>query len=402
MTVSDIQWPPKSGALQTLRETEKQVIRKNGFVAMLDILGFSDQITRDSEVPGLDKYIDTVVTITTAFDQLKVILFSDTVALYSVDETEMNLEEIVRACSRLMYSLLMKDIPLRGAIGHGTFVRSDDAPHGVMLAGRPIIDAHWYESQQQWVGVMLTPSVLRKFPSLMEDLPKLEHPKFNEREQDYIGRMSLAARLQRYGQIPLQDRTGFRSEFDGYAVIPTTQDSDRPEDTIRGLPMFIDRLRWLKQLAPDYKAQTKYANSIRWLETIASDWSAPYGTGLPKLSLKTEFSGDQIILSIMNEGSGPARAPHLQFRVPPPFQPAHYGLDGNGNTGLQQMPQPPNSDAHLFADPSAIIHAGASLGVTCIGYLGPPSEKPKTVRIEYELRAENAEEVSGSIAQLFS
>jgi len=29
----------------------------------------------------------------------------------------------------------------------------------LFIAGRPIIDAHRYESQLQWIGVMITPSV---------------------------------------------------------------------------------------------------------------------------------------------------------------------------------------------------------------------------------------------------
>src|SRR5262245_57830120 len=97
---------------------------KSGFVAMLDILGFSEQIARDSEVHGLDKYVDTVVKISSDLQNLKVILFSDTVVFYTLDDSPESFLTILKGCSHVIYSLLKHEIAVRGAVAHGPFRRS--------------------------------------------------------------------------------------------------------------------------------------------------------------------------------------------------------------------------------------------------------------------------------------
>lgn len=50
-------------------------IRKQGFVALLDVLGFSERVQRDPEAGGLDEYIDTVVDVTRPYNDLATVLF---------------------------------------------------------------------------------------------------------------------------------------------------------------------------------------------------------------------------------------------------------------------------------------------------------------------------------------
>jgi hypothetical protein len=114
------------------------MIKKQGFVAMLDILGFADRVARDTEIGGLDKYIETVEELATPYNSLGTILFSDTVLLYTFDDGERSFQSIVSLVSRLSFSLLMEEIPLRGAIAHGTFARSEQQCHGTVVAGRPV------------------------------------------------------------------------------------------------------------------------------------------------------------------------------------------------------------------------------------------------------------------------
>jgi len=61
----------------------------------------------------------------------------------------------------------------------------------------------------------------------------------------------------------------------------------------------------------------------------------------PRLSLCARVSRSdpaEIVLAITNaRGAGPARAPHLLFRLPRLFHPSMYGLDGNGSDGLPRV-----------------------------------------------------------------
>jgi hypothetical protein len=56
--------------------------RNNGYVALFDVLGFSELVVRNG-LGGLDRYIDTVVNVTSSFNQIDTILFSDTVVVYT-------------------------------------------------------------------------------------------------------------------------------------------------------------------------------------------------------------------------------------------------------------------------------------------------------------------------------
>ena len=140
--------------------------RKSGYVALFDVLGFSDRVVRNG-LDGLDRYIETVVEIGAPFKQrLGTILFSDTVVVYTFDDSPASFHDILVVSSRLLHAFIVSDVPVRGAISHGDFVRSEHDEHGTVIAGRPIIEAHHYEAQMQCIGVMVAPSVLEHVPDL--------------------------------------------------------------------------------------------------------------------------------------------------------------------------------------------------------------------------------------------
>jgi len=199
------------------------VIKKRGYVAVLDILGFSERVARDSELGGLDRYIDTVLAVATPYHGLRVILFSDTVVLYSVDDSEGSYLDITEATSRLSFALLMQEVPLRGAIAYGAFSRSEYDTNGTVIAGTPIIEAHYYEARLQWIGVMLAPSVLRQVPDLasrsaISGIGKVEEP------EAYVSRIRRAAQVQRCTTIPIEG-PGAPGFLEGYASVPLGGDA---------------------------------------------------------------------------------------------------------------------------------------------------------------------------------
>lgn len=121
----------------------------------------------------------------------------------------------------------------------------------------------------------------------------------------------------------------------------------------------------------------------------------------PKLSVVVRVLSrrPEIIIGIQNQaGFGPARAPYLSFKIPEQFRLAPYGLDGNGQNGLPQIPQPPYDwrTPKFAGNANVIIHPDTMHDVTCIEpsiqYL--PSGM---VEIEYEVAAENADISRGSV-----
>ena len=247
------------------------MIRKQGFVALLDVLGFSERVSAEG-TSGLDGYIDTVVGLAQLYFGVETVLFSDTVVLYALDDTPEMYDEILELTSALSYHLLMAEVPTRGTIAYGAFARSERESHGVFVAGRPIVEAHFFESRLQWIGAMLAPSVLRQVPALASSGP-LSGPRGAEGPEEYFARVAREARVQRCSGIPIQGRDQTLPSFlEGFGVVPLPRPLETPNKVLDGIASALDKLRWLKQLAPAPRSQAKYQYSISWLEGLYHSW----------------------------------------------------------------------------------------------------------------------------------
>ncbi|HEV7488579.1 MAG TPA: ATP-binding protein [Thermoanaerobaculia bacterium] len=125
------------------------------------------------------------------------------------------------------------------------------------------------------------------------------------------------------------------------------------------------------------------------------------GLARPKLSLvghRVKERETQIVLGIENEmGASAARAPYLSFDLPEGFTLAMHGLDGNGSDGLPQLPEPGSQwRKPKFAGTAAqVVHGGTTHWVTRIATNANLTQG--TVRVAYEVAAENAELTRGII-----
>jgi hypothetical protein len=240
-------------------------IRGNGYVALFDVLGFSERVMRGAVGDGLDAYVNTVVHISQHGKRLGTILFSDTVVLYTFEDSEDSFNDIIGASCQLFHDLLMADVPVRGAISHGDFLRSEDERHGTVIAGRPIIDAHFYESQQQWIGIMLTPSLLERRPEITKEFCALAAA-----DAPVIALATLM--IQPCSSIPLEPVSGQQTPFEGFAIVPLAGN----EQTFRAIQSTLDgirkKLERLKQLAPEARSQAKYQRTAEWLQQITQNF----------------------------------------------------------------------------------------------------------------------------------
>lgn len=243
-------------------------IRKSGYVALFDVLGFSERVVRDA-LHGLDAYIRTVTDMTEPNRNIGTILFSDTVVLYTFDDSDHSFHAITVACSRLFHGLVLAGVPIRGAVSHGDFVRSENDAHGTVIAGRPIIDAHHYESRLQWIGIMLAPSVLEHRQDLTAEACSLGRALPYPEETEQAASALKTLMIQPCSSVPLEDGHGQITPFEGFAIVPIGL-TERPSlEAIReSLDRARNKLERLKQLAPEARSQAKYQRSIDWLSQI--------------------------------------------------------------------------------------------------------------------------------------
>ena len=166
-------------------------------------------------------------------------------------------------------ALLRNEIPVRGAISHGTYV-SEKTDSGRFVAGRAIIDAYQFEGRQDWIGIMLAPSVVRQVPDLRARC-KLEDPSTEALLTGLIARLPWAAFVQPCNQIPFHGAPLEIANYDGFAIVPSTRSRD-PAALRDGLLQSLESLRRLRSLAPNPQTQRKHDRSIQWLTGIQREW----------------------------------------------------------------------------------------------------------------------------------
>ena len=246
-----------------------------GFVALIDVLGFRELVGRDDDLSHVRQYIDTVVSLLENGQSprpLQFVLFSDNLIVNTRDDTADSFQGLVVACSQLSFQLAQQRIAVRGAIAHGPFVRSSTTHQGVILAGRPIVEANHYQHAQNWVGSILAPSVIRRDAGLNQRC-KIIQPESEETRAKWADRLPLAVHLQRYAGIPFHAASPFDKDFfDGYVVVPMRPGVSSPKTITASLEEMECQLEIMKASAPDPASQAKYSESLRWLWTVKSSW----------------------------------------------------------------------------------------------------------------------------------
>lgn len=247
-----------------------------GFVGLLDVLGFSALVSGNDEGEHLQRYLEC---LRVALDDESVgpkvdyVVFSDSIVLTVENDSESALQVLLLRCSRALGLMLQSEIALRGAVAYGSFFRSS-GPNGVFVAGRAILDAYEFERAQDWVGVMLAPSVVKRVPDLAKRCTLMFGGAISTKEGQQLIREQLpwSAFVQSCPSIPFHsDNPLERNDFDGFAVVPTDGVA-KPFALRNSIERSMQSLKWLRSLAPTPAAQRKYRQSHDWLQQIHERW----------------------------------------------------------------------------------------------------------------------------------
>jgi hypothetical protein len=249
---------------------------KEGFVALLDVLGFSDLAGGDATGERMNRYLECVRD-TMRGRGIDYVVFSDSIVLNVKGDDPQPLAAVAGACSQLLGALLNENIALRGAIAFGGFVR--EAFEGsIFVAGRAVIDAYRFEKHQDWIGVMLAPSAVAQVRDLT-DRCRLSGDGVPMTFKDIEARYPWPAFIQRCYNIPFHASSPFETaDFDGFAVVPTSGvlEAAALRDSIKTA---MDRLSWLRVVAPTPDSQRKYQRTLNWISQLQTRW---HGIALEK------------------------------------------------------------------------------------------------------------------------
>src|SRR3972149_7120522 len=142
------------------------IIKSESFVALFDILGFSD-LVKDNE---LDKVVRTYLRAKKEFENtishINAILqkdavsfrnFSDTFLIYTSEVNDMSFLALLAACDSLFLAAIENELLIRGAITVGELIVSD----GIEI-GKAIVEAYENEKKQDWIGCWITDHCMNK------------------------------------------------------------------------------------------------------------------------------------------------------------------------------------------------------------------------------------------------
>jgi hypothetical protein len=244
------------------------LIHANGIRRISGYHGFSALLSGDDHADRVNNYLICLREILEdkgGMPQIEYVVFSDSIVIATTDNTEASFQGLLKRCSTVFGALLAREIPVRGAVAHGTYV-SEKTDSGRFVAGRAIIDAYQFEGEQDWVGIMLSPSVIRQFPDLGKRC-LLNDPHTDALLSELTNRLPWAAFVQPCGQIPFHGGP----DYHGFAIVPSNGGLDVAE--LRdSLLRSVASLQRLKSLAPSPQTQLKHQRTMNWLSQIQMQW----------------------------------------------------------------------------------------------------------------------------------
>lgn len=141
------------------------------WIASFDILGFKNQIDVDGNTCEADfvrEDYEAVLRILECWKKVapsgkgNYLWFSDTFILIADDDSAASYAWIELGAKEFIKECLHALVPIRGAISVGSIIRSQDDR---ALLGKAFLDAHRFGEDQDWLGLLLTPTAIEKVRS---------------------------------------------------------------------------------------------------------------------------------------------------------------------------------------------------------------------------------------------
>jgi hypothetical protein len=139
--------------------------KRHSWVAVFDILGFKNRIADVAEDLPRAVLTDQIADLLGNLDcvearqgELTTAVFSDTIVVFSPDLSAASYPWFLAQCRNLMTASIPIRLPIRGAISAGTTFEAEQHP---IYIGPAFLEAHEYCEDQDWLGLVLTPSATK-------------------------------------------------------------------------------------------------------------------------------------------------------------------------------------------------------------------------------------------------
>lgn len=203
----------------------------------------------------LSTFHERVIRTMEQFPSLDFLVFASIVLVYSKEDVPTDFYGMVASATTLYADLLESDISVQGAISFGNFETESKDMHGRIVAGPPIIDAFHYSTRLAWMGVILTPTLLKSFPPQSEDTSRWPEA------QDHFPTAPWQF-LVRSAEVNLHNEA---RKFGTFALLPVYPETDTTASAKDQINRATSKLMRLRITAPDPEHQRSYSASAAWL-----------------------------------------------------------------------------------------------------------------------------------------
>lgn len=212
------------------------------WVAYLDLLGFRKLVCTEHWGKVFSDYAQAIEHFRrkSGVDEptIEKVWFSDSFILFSPDDTALSFCAIESAARWFVDSLVSRGIPIRGAISCAELYADKT---NFLFFGKALLEAHDYGENQNWIGLVLTPSSVKQMTDI--GLPA-------DQRLDY-----------REWTIPYSRR-------ERHEALPKTLPACVIGGSILGYNHCLDELRKMKIRFEGTDYITKYENTIRFIEAM--------------------------------------------------------------------------------------------------------------------------------------
>ncbi len=165
------------------------------WVAHFDILGFKsllDQGWMDFKTILSQSKMDDILNVIEGIapfhrEHIDYLFYADTFIFYSKSDQVQDYPSMLSVAQKFIRKCISIKLPVRGAISFGELIFGHEKR---ILMGKAFLESHEYGEDQNWLGLLLTPSATRKVfecsldPShhsyINRDIPLRRHSIFNQ------------------------------------------------------------------------------------------------------------------------------------------------------------------------------------------------------------------------------
>jgi hypothetical protein len=189
-------------------------MKNKKFVAFLDILGFSELVKNNSHdylVKEFKKFLfinqynlargrinnnakDQDEIFNTDISRVNLISISDSIILYTNDDSIYDFIHIIDATSTLLNTSIQNGFPLRGGLTYGnlsSILKNNQSStldyqnYNHILVGKALVKAYELEKIQEWSGCVISDECLNKYEK-KEDFAIIKYLKLNYKIIEYV------------------------------------------------------------------------------------------------------------------------------------------------------------------------------------------------------------------------